>query len=52
MSVLAVVKLKAHKGKGVAGVFTRDLAETKAQTTMDYAAKHGFPLKVTAEPCD
>jgi len=41
-----------HKGKGVAGVYTRDLAETKAQTTMEYAAKHGFPLKVTAEPCD
>lgn len=41
-----------HKGRGVAGVFARDLAETKAQHTMDYAAKHGYPLKVTAEPCD
>src|SRR5687768_7761848 len=41
-----------HKGKGVAGVYTRDIAETKAQQTMDYAAKHGFPLRVTAEPCD
>ncbi len=41
-----------HKGRGVAGVFGRDLAETKAQQTMDYAAQNGFPLKVTAEPCD
>jgi ATP-dependent Clp protease adaptor protein ClpS len=41
-----------HKGRGIAGVYTRDIAETKAQTTMDYAAKHGYPLKVTAEPCD
>ena len=41
-----------HKGRGVAGVYTRDLAETKAHQTMDYAAQHGFPLKVTAEPCD
>lgn len=41
-----------HKGRGVAGVYVRDLAETKAQQTMDYAAQHGFPLKVTAEPCD
>ena len=41
-----------HKGKGVAGVYTRDIAETKAQQTMDYAAKHGYPLRVTAEPCD
>lgn len=41
-----------HKGRGVAGVYVRDIAETKAQQTMDYAAKNGFPLKVTAEPCD
>ena len=41
-----------HKGRGIAGVYTRDIAETKAQMTMDYAVQHGFPLKVTAEPCD
>ena len=41
-----------HKGRGVAGVYSRDIAETKSQQTVDYAAKHGFPLKVTAEPCD
>jgi ATP-dependent Clp protease adaptor protein ClpS len=41
-----------HKGRGIAGVYTRDIAETKAHMTMDYATEHGFPLKVTAEPCD
>jgi ATP-dependent Clp protease adaptor protein ClpS len=41
-----------HKGRGVAGVFTRDIAETKARQVVDYAAKRGMPLHVTAEPCD
>ena len=39
-----------HKGRGVAGVYSRDIAETKAQAVCDYARKHQFPLKVTAEP--
>jgi len=39
-----------HKGFGVAGVFTRDIAETKALQVSEYAKKHLMPLKVTAEP--
>ena len=39
-----------HKGFGVAGVFTRDIAETKALQVCEYAKKHMMPLKVTAEP--
>lgn len=39
-------------GKGVAGVYTRDIAETKATLVMDYARELGMPLKVTAEPED
>lgn len=39
-------------GKGVAGVYTRDIAETKATQVMDYAREWGMPLKVTAEPDD
>jgi ATP-dependent Clp protease adaptor protein ClpS len=37
-------------GKGVAGVYTRDIAETKATLVMDYAKELQMPLKVTAEP--
>lgn len=39
-----------HKGHGVAGTFSRDIAETKALQVCEYAKKHQMPLKVTAEP--
>ncbi|MFT7579993.1 MAG: ATP-dependent Clp protease adaptor protein ClpS [Myxococcota bacterium] len=39
-----------HKGFGVAGVFTRDVAESKAQQALDLADEHGMPLQVTTEP--
>jgi len=39
-----------HKGYGIVGVYTRDVAETKAQQVMDYAKEHGHPLRCTAEP--
>ena len=39
-----------HRGSGVAGVFSRDLAETKALQVTEYARAHEMPLKVTAEP--
>lgn len=41
-----------EQGKGVAGVYTRDIAETKASNIMDFAREHGMPLRVTAEPDD
>lgn len=41
-----------QQGKGVAGIYTKDVAETKAAEVMDYAREYGMPLKVTAEPDD
>ncbi|MBI3203603.1 MAG: ATP-dependent Clp protease adaptor ClpS [Myxococcales bacterium] len=41
-----------HRGFGVVGAFTRDIAETKAEQVIEYAKKHGHPLRVTAEPAD
>ena len=37
-------------GKGVAGVYTRDVAETKVSEVTRYAREHSMPLLVTAEP--
>jgi ATP-dependent Clp protease adaptor protein ClpS len=39
-----------HKGYGIVGVFTRDVAETKAAQVTAYAKESGHPLKCTAEP--
>ncbi len=38
-----------EKGKGVAGVFTHEVAETKAVKTMAIARQNDFPLEVTIE---
>ncbi|HYO96236.1 MAG TPA: ATP-dependent Clp protease adapter ClpS [Polyangiaceae bacterium] len=39
-----------HKGYGIVGAYTRDVAETKAAQVMAYAEEHGHPLRCTAEP--
>ncbi len=45
--------LSVHEqGKGVAGIYTRDIAETKAAEINDYARECEMPLKVEAEPID
>jgi ATP-dependent Clp protease adaptor protein ClpS len=45
------IMLTVHKsGAAVAGVFTRDVAETKSTQVMDYARENGMPLLLTTEP--
>jgi ATP-dependent Clp protease adaptor protein ClpS len=38
-----------HKGAGVAGVYTKDIAETRVQQTLALAEEHGMPLMCTTE---
>ncbi len=38
-----------HKGSGICGVFTYEVAETKVTQVMDFARQHGHPLQCTME---
>ena len=45
------VMMHVHQsGIGVAGLFTRDVAETKVKATERLAEQHEYPLRVTIEP--
>jgi ATP-dependent Clp protease adaptor protein ClpS len=39
-----------HRGRGVAGVYPREIAETKIMTVIEIAREKGFPLKLTLQP--
>jgi ATP-dependent Clp protease adaptor protein ClpS len=44
------IMLHVHKrGRGLAGVFTREIAETKVATVHEISRQHGFPLKCDME---
>ena len=44
------IMLTVHnKGKGVCGVYSAEIAETKVHQVITYAKKHKFPLKCTME---
>ncbi|MEW5786716.1 MAG: ATP-dependent Clp protease adapter ClpS [Pseudomonadota bacterium] len=44
------VMLKVHnEGSGLAGVFTRDVAETKVQLVTEHAREHQHPLQCVME---
>jgi ATP-dependent Clp protease adaptor protein ClpS len=45
------IMMHVHQaGVGVAGLFTRDVAETKVKATQHMAEQHEYPLLVTIEP--
>jgi len=41
-----------HHGRGVAGIFLRDVAESKVEQVEELARTEGHPLRCTAEPFD
>ena len=47
---VAIMMHVHQQGVGVAGLFTRDVAETKVKATQQLAEQHEYPLLVTIEP--
>lgn len=47
---VAIMMHVHQSGVGVAGLFTRDVAETKVKATQQLAEQHEYPLLVTIEP--
>ncbi len=48
-----VIMLAVHKaGVGVAGIYTKDVAETRAERGRQLAEREGFPLLLTVEAED
>ena len=46
-----VIMLNVHRtGMGVAGVYTKDVAETKVEKTHQLAKEAEYPLKLSIEP--
>lgn len=44
------IMLHVHRhGKGLAGIYTKDIAETKVETVHKMARERGFPLKCVME---
>lgn len=39
-----------NKGRGVAGIYPREVAETKVTVSRELARENGFPLQLAMEP--
>ena len=47
------IMLSIHtEGKGVCGIYTKDIAETKAGSVNQYSRDHQHPLLCVVEPCN
>lgn len=47
------IMLKIHlEGRGVCGVYTRDVASTKVDLVLQEARHHGHPLQCVSEPIE
>tara|TARA_Y100001937_G_C6997402_1_gene274874 strand:- start:270 stop:572 length:303 start_codon:yes stop_codon:yes gene_type:complete len=45
------IMMRVHKqGKGIAGVYSKEVADTKVSTTKMYARQMGYPLHAESEP--
>lgn len=51
-SALSFMMAVHTMGRGIAGVYTKDIAESKVEQVHEYARQNGMPLKLTAEPED
>ncbi|HVK68134.1 MAG TPA: ATP-dependent Clp protease adaptor ClpS [Polyangium sp.] len=51
-SALSFMLVVHATGRGVAGVYTKDVAETKAKLVLEHAREYGMPLRLTVEPDD
>ena len=53
MEAATQIMLKIHlDGRGVCGVYSKDVAATKVDQVLDAAAKAGHPLQCICEPVD
>lgn len=45
------IMMRVHKGgKAIAGTYSKEIAQTKVETTRMYAREAGYPLHAEAEP--
>lgn len=47
---IAIMMLVHQHGRGVCGIFQKDIAETKCQQVIDCAKDAGYPLYCVVEP--